>query len=133
MHAPRLYFKVVTNEEALLQEQNCVQDARNAFEKNLKTFFLLSRYRFSVFNICCIRVQKRRHFGNTEDTLTLNVSPVFPSLRNYPSYSEDKEFASRSKNVCFLPVCSPIDFNVSTAMFSCLRRPLTLRWSSYLA
>ena len=42
----------------------------------------------------------RNHLGNTEETLTLNVSRMFDRLRTQATYFEDAEFASR-KQKCF--------------------------------
>ena len=44
--------------------------------------------------------ETRNHLGNTEETLTLNVSRMFPRLRTQATYLEDAEFASRKQN-CF--------------------------------
>ena len=91
--------KVGANKETLLRKQKCVQDAKNVFEKFQK-HLLLSRRRFCVFNICRVGEQTRNHLGNTEETLTLNVSRMFPHLRTQATYLEDAEFASR-KQKCF--------------------------------
>ena len=40
------------------------------------------------------------HLRNTEETLTLNVSRMFPCLRIQATYLDDVEFASR-KQKCF--------------------------------
>ena len=74
-------------------------DAINVFGKFQK-HFLLPRRRFCVFNICCVGEQTRNHLGNTEETLTLNVSRMFPRLRTQATYLEDAEFPSRKQN-CF--------------------------------
>ena len=96
----RLYcvIKVGANNETLLRKQKCVQDAKNVFGKFQKHFLLLRR-RFCVFNTCCVGEQTRNHWGNTEETLTLNVSRMFPRLRTQATYLEDAEFASRKQNV----------------------------------
>ena len=68
-----LCLKAGANNETLLQKQKCIQDAKNVFEKFQK-HFLLSTHRFCVFNMCCAGEQTSSHLGNTEETLTLNVS-----------------------------------------------------------
>ena len=95
-------LKVDANEETLLQKENCVQDAKKVFGKFQK-HFLLSRCRFCVFNICHVTMQTRNHLGNTEETLTLNVSRLFPRLRTQATYFEDAKFISRKQTVfaCF--------------------------------
>ena len=60
-------------------DSSFVQDAENIVGKFQK-HFLLPRRRFCVFNICCVGEQTRNHLGNTEETLTLNVSQMFPRL-----------------------------------------------------
>ena len=101
-------LKAGANEGTLLRKQSFVQDAKTVFGK-LKKHFLLSRRRFCVFNICCLRVQTENHLGNIEETLTLNVSRLFPCLRTQVTYIEDAEFATRKQKIsCFLPVCSPV-------------------------
>ena len=92
-------LKAGANKETLLWKQKCVQDAKNVFEKFQK-HFLLSRRRFCVFNIYCVGEQTRNHLGNNEETLTLNVSRMFPRLRTQATYFADAEFASR-KQKCF--------------------------------
>ena len=49
---------------------------KNVFGKFPK-HILLSRHRFCVFNVCCMESQTRKHLGNTEEALTLNVSRLF--------------------------------------------------------
>ena len=71
--------------ETLLQEQNCIQVAKNVFGKFQK-HFLLSRRKFCVFNMCCVGSQMREHFGDTEDTLTLNVSRIMTRLHTLARY-----------------------------------------------
>ena len=73
--------------------------------------FLLPRRRFCVFNICCVREQTRNHLGNTEETLTLNVSQMFPRLRTQATYLEDAEFASR-KQKCFASFLFAHQYNI---------------------
>ena len=73
---------------------------KKIFLENFRSIFLLSRRRFCVFNICCVEEQTRNYLGNTEETLTLNVSRIFPRLRTQGTYLEDAEFASR-KQKCF--------------------------------
>ena len=68
------------------------------FLENFKSIFLLSRRRFCVFYICCVGAQTRKHLGNIEETPTLNVSRMFPSLRT-ATYLEDAEFASRKQKI----------------------------------
>ena len=94
-----MIIKADANKETLLQKQKCIQDAKNVFGKFQK-HFLLSRCRFCVFNICCIGEQMRNHLGNTEETLTFNVSRMFPRLCTQATYLEDVEFVSR-KQKCF--------------------------------
>ena len=94
---PRLspvILKAGINEETLLLKK-IVPRVQKMLLENLKTFFLLSRRRFCVFNVCCIGVQTRKHLGNTEEALTLNVSRMFPHLRILATYFEDREFASQ--------------------------------------
>ena len=64
------------------------------FLENFKSIFLLSRRKFCVFNICCLLAQTKNHLGNTEETLTSNVSRLFPRLRTEATYFEDVEFPS---------------------------------------
>ena len=92
-------LKVGANKETLLRKQTCAQDAKNVFGKFQK-HFLLPRRRFCVFNICCVGEQTRNYLGNSEETLTLNVSRMFPRLRTQATYLENAEFASR-KQKCF--------------------------------
>ena len=61
------------------------------FFDEFQKHFLLSRHRFCVFNVA----QKRNHLGNTEETLTLNVSRMFPRSSTQATYVDDVEFASR--------------------------------------
>ena len=48
----------------------------------------------------CVGSQTRKHLGNTEEALTLNVSQLFPRLCAKTTYFEDGEFASW-KQKCF--------------------------------
>ena len=77
----------------IVAEVNMRPGRKNVFEK-FQNHFLLPRRRFCVFNICCMGEQTRDHLGNTEGTLTLNVSRMFPRLRTQATYLEDAEFAS---------------------------------------
>ena len=88
--------KAGASKETLLRKQKCVQDAENVFGKFQK-HFLLSRRRFCVFSICCFGEQTRNHLRNTEETLTLNVSRMFPCLHTQATYVVDAEFASRKQ------------------------------------
>ena len=95
------------NKETLLRKQSCVQDAKSVFGKFQK-HFLLSRRRFCVFNIRCVGVQTRKHLVNTGETLTLNVSRLFPRLRPQATYFEDVVSASRKqKTFCFFLFAHP--------------------------
>ena len=85
-----------------MRKQNRVQDTKNVFGK-FEKHFLFSKRRFCVLNICCVEVQTRKHLGNTEETLTLNVSRLFPHLCPQTTYFEDVEFASRKQNILLLP------------------------------
>ena len=49
--------------------------------------------------------------GNTEDTLTLNVSRMFPRLRTQATYLEDAEFAPR-KQKCFASFLFAHPYNI---------------------
>ena len=84
------------------------------FLENFKKHFFLPRHRFCVFNICCAGEQTRNLLGNTQETLTLNVSRMFPRLRTQATYLEDAEFVSR-KQKCFasLPF-APHPYNIVT-------------------
>ena len=44
--------------------------------------------------------QKRNHLGNTEETLTMNISRMFNRLRTQATYLVDAELASQ-KQKCF--------------------------------
>ena len=57
--------------------KNASRTQKNVFGKFQK-HFLLPRRRFCAFNICCVGEQTRNHLGNTEETLILNVSRMFP-------------------------------------------------------
>ena len=100
-------------------DSSFVQDAENIFGKFQK-HFLLPRRRFCVFNICCVGQQTRNHLGNTEETLTLNVSQMFPRLGTQATYLEDAEFASR-KQKCFasFPFAHPYNIvsKINSKMF----------------
>ena len=122
-------LKVGANEETLLRKQKCAQDAKNVFGQFQK-LFLLSRRRFCVFNICCVGEQTRNHLGNTEKTLNLNVSRMFPRLRTQATYLQMNNLRLRSKNVLLLSrllthttLWATLTENVSAAMFPRLRRP----------
>ena len=67
------------------------------FLKNFKSILLLSRRRFCVFNICCVGAQTRNHLRDTEETLTLDVSRMFPRLHTQATYHEDTEFGSHKQ------------------------------------
>ena len=79
--------------------RNASRTQENVFGKFQK-HFLLPRRRFCVCNICCVGEQTRNHLGNTEETLTLSVSRMFPHLHTQATYLEDAEFASW-KQKCF--------------------------------
>ena len=91
-------LKAGANEGTLLRKQSFVQDAKNVFGKFQK-HFLLSRRRFYVFNICCLRVQTENHLGNIEETLTLNVSRLFPCLRTQVTFWRRRICDSEAKNI----------------------------------
>ena len=88
-----------------MEAKYCVQDAKNVFAKYQK-HFLLSRYKFCVLKVCCVKAQTRKHVGNTEETLT-ECFPIV--LRTQATYFEGAEFASRKQKMfCFLLACSPM-------------------------
>ena len=60
----------------IVAEAKLSPGCKNGFGK-LQKHFLLSRRRFCVFNICCVRTRTRKHLGNAEETL--NVSRLFHS------------------------------------------------------
>ena len=74
-----MYHYYYYNEEALLQKQNCVQEAKNAFEKFLKHYYFEGA-NFVSLTYVASGVQTRKHLKNTEETLTLKVSQMFPRL-----------------------------------------------------
>ena len=55
--------------------------------------------------------QTKNHLGNTEETLTFNVSRMFPRLRTQATYLEDAEFASR-KQKCFASFPFALPYNI---------------------
>ena len=59
------------------------------FSENFKTIFF-----------AFVGEQTNNHLENTEETLTLNVSRMFPRLRTQAKYLEEAESASR-KQKCF--------------------------------
>ena len=61
------------NKEMFLQKQKYIHDTKNVFGKFQK-HFLLSRCGFCVFKMCYVGEQTCNYLGNTEETLTLNVS-----------------------------------------------------------
>ena len=81
---------------------------RNNVLGKFQKHFLLSGHWFCVFKMCCIGQQTSNHLGNTEETLTLNVSWMFPCLRTQATHFEDAEYASR-KQKCFasFPFANP--------------------------
>ena len=95
-------FKAGANMETLLRKQKCLQDEK-MFWKISKALFA-SNSQILCLQHCCVGGggggQTRNHLGNTEETLTLNVSRMFPRLRTQATYLEDAEFASRKQN-CF--------------------------------
>ena len=92
----------------MLQKQNYVDGAKNVFGNFQKHFFAFMTQILCVFNLCCLGMQTREHFGNTEEMLTMKASRMFPHLRTHAAYAEDAKFASRKQTMfCFLPVCSP--------------------------
>ena len=66
------------------KQENTVAEAKlrlgrkKCFAEILK-HFQLSRHEFCMFSICYVGVQAKKHFGNTEETLNLNV-PRVPSF-----------------------------------------------------
>ena len=94
-------FKAGANMETLLRKQKCLQDEKNVLE-NFKSIFCFQLADFVSSTL--LRGggggQTRNHLRNTEETLTLNVSRMFPHLRTQATYLEDAEFASQKQN-CF--------------------------------
>ena len=74
--------------------------------RKFQKHFLLSRSRFCVFNIGCVGAQTWKHLGNTEEILTLNLSPIISSFANPSSI-----FCRSRKNsrliFCFLLFAHP--------------------------
>ena len=71
--------------------------------------FLPSRRIFCVLNIVFYWGANEEALANTEETMTLNVSRLFPHVRTQATYFEDAEFASRGEKMfCFRLVCSPL-------------------------
>ena len=60
-------FTAGENQEILLQKQNCLQEARTVF----KTFFAILRN--TGFCLQHMQAKKRKHIGNNEETVTLNI------------------------------------------------------------
>ena len=88
-------FRAGTNKEPSLRKQKCVK----CFWKILKAFLAFKT------QISCLQHMLRwganeESLGNTEETLTLNVSRMFPHLCTQATYLEDAEFASQ-KQKCF--------------------------------
>ena len=83
---------------AQTREHCCRSKIASRTQKNVsgkfQKYFLLSRRKFCVFNICCLLAQTKNHLANTEETLPSNVSRLFPLLRTQATYFEDAEFAS---------------------------------------
>ena len=60
-------FMAGETQEILLQEQNCIQEARTVF----KTVFAILRN--TGFCLQHMQAKKRKHIGNNEETVTLNI------------------------------------------------------------
>ena len=63
-------FTAGENQEILLQEQNCIQD-RSKQELFFKTVFAILRN--TGFCLLHMQAKKRKHVGNNEETVTLNI------------------------------------------------------------
>ena len=55
------------NQETLLQKQNSIREARTVF----KTFFVILQN--TGFCLQHMQAKKRKHMGNNEETVTLNI------------------------------------------------------------
>ena len=115
----RRYLKGRRKQGNIAVEAKMRPGGKNVFGKFQNHCLLLIR-RFCVFNICCVGEQTRNHLGNTEETLTLNVSRMFPRLRPQATCLEDTEFASR-KQKCFasFPFAHPYNIvsNINSKCF----------------
>ena len=58
-------FTAGENQEILLQEQNCIQEARTVFQNS---FCYLAKH-----SLQHMQAKKRKHIGNNEETVTLNI------------------------------------------------------------
>ena len=70
------------------------------FLESFKSFFFCFQDADFVSSTYVALGSKRGITWETEETLTLNVSRMFPRLRTQATYLEDAEFASR-KQKCF--------------------------------
>ena len=61
-------FTAGENQETLLQKQNCIQEARTVFQN---IFFAILRN--TGFCLQHMQAKKRKHIGNNEETVTLNI------------------------------------------------------------
>ena len=106
------YLRPAQTRKHCCRSKNAFRMQKNVFGKFQK-HFLLSRCRFCVFNICCIGDQTRNHLGNTEETLTFNVSRMFPHLRTQATYLED------AKCLVSLPFTHPynIESNIDSKCY----------------
>ena len=97
--------KADANEKAVLRKQNCVQDTKNVFPNFQKHFFAFK------MQILCLQYMLREganDLGNTEETVTLNVSPSLSRCVPEQHILKIHNFLLGSKPLSFLFICSPM-------------------------
>ena len=107
------------------------------FLENFKSIFCFQEADFVSSTYVMLGEQTSNYLGNTEETLTLNVSRMFPSLHTQGTYLEGAEFASK-KQKCFasFPFAHPYNIvsNIDSKCFCSNVSSFapTLMWFTYL-